>query len=80
MRANLAYWRGSAGDVAEAARATEEVLAELYRVLGPTTPKPLATRNDLAHWRGQAGRAPEAPSRKNEPKGSVASTASSGST
>ncbi|MGC5278794.1 hypothetical protein [Actinomadura citrea] len=54
-RANLAYWRGEAGDAAGAAAALQELLADLLRVLGPHHPNTLRTRHNLATWRGEPG-------------------------
>jgi hypothetical protein len=34
---------------------TEELLADVLRVLGPDHPYTLAARHNLANWRGQAG-------------------------
>ena len=53
-RANLASWRGEAGDPAGAAAAYEELLADLLRVLGPDHPNTLTTRGNLAYWTGEA--------------------------
>lgn len=44
-----------AGDLDGAASATEGVLADQLRVLGPHHPHTLYTRADLAGWHGQAG-------------------------
>ncbi|MFE5515888.1 tetratricopeptide repeat protein [Streptomyces sp. NPDC056529] len=54
-RNNLATWRGMAGDVAGAAAACADLLADRVRVLGPDHPGTLSTRNNLAVWRGRAG-------------------------
>ncbi len=54
-RANLAAWRGEAGDPAGAAAAFAELLPDIQRVLGPEHPTTLTTRNNLAAWRGEAG-------------------------
>ncbi|WP_344178952.1 tetratricopeptide repeat protein [Streptomyces albidochromogenes] len=54
-RADLARWRGAAGDVAGAATATAELLADRLRVLGPDHPDTLTARHNLASWRGVAG-------------------------
>jgi hypothetical protein len=51
-RANLAYWRGTAGDAKSAASAFEELLTDCLHVLGPEHPQTLATRANLAYWRG----------------------------
>ncbi len=53
-------WRGEAGDPAGAATATEELLADRVRVLGPDHPNTLITRNNQARWRGKTGDAPGA--------------------
>jgi hypothetical protein len=34
-RGNLAYWQGEAGDIAGAATASQELLTDQLRVLGP---------------------------------------------
>ena len=54
-RANLARWRGRAGDAAGAVAAFAELLPIRVRVLGPEHPDTLATRHNLASWRGEAG-------------------------
>jgi len=54
-RHELAYWRGEAGDVAGAAAAFEQLLADRLRVLGPDHPDTLTTRHELAWCRGEAG-------------------------
>jgi len=54
-RANLAYWRGQAGDPAGAAGAAEELLADQLRVLGPDHPNALKNRVNIAAWRGRVG-------------------------
>src|SRR5512144_719266 len=54
-RANLAYWRGEAGDPAGAAAGFADLLPERLRVLGPDHPDTLTTRANLAYWRGKAG-------------------------
>jgi hypothetical protein len=46
---------GEAGQVASAAAAFEQLLADCLRVLGPDHPHTLTTRHNLAHWRGEAG-------------------------
>jgi hypothetical protein len=46
---------GEAGNSAGAATATEELLADQVRVLGPGHLNTLVTRSDLAYWRGLAG-------------------------
>ncbi len=48
-RSNLAHWRGESGDVAGAAAALEELLADRLRVLGPDHPDTLIIRSSLAH-------------------------------
>jgi Tetratricopeptide repeat len=54
-RSNLAAWLGEAGDVAGAAQAYRELLADQLRVLGPDHPDTLLTRSNLAAWLGEAG-------------------------
>ena len=54
-RANLARWRGEAGDPAGPPPPVRELLADRLRVLGPDHPDTLTTRANLAHWRGEAG-------------------------
>jgi hypothetical protein len=54
-RANLARWRGQAGDPSGAATALEHLLADLLRVLGAGHDRTLSIRDYLAHWRGEAG-------------------------
>ncbi|MGW3692306.1 tetratricopeptide repeat protein, partial [Streptomyces sp. NPDC005149] len=44
-----------AGDVAGAAAALQDLLADYERVLGPDHPHTLTTRNNLAHLHGEAG-------------------------
>ena len=47
--------RGKAGDAACAAAASETLLADYLRVLGPDHPDTLAACHNLAYWRGEAG-------------------------
>ncbi|HEY0807000.1 MAG TPA: tetratricopeptide repeat protein, partial [Pseudonocardiaceae bacterium] len=54
-RTYIAHWRGHAGDLAGAAAACEELLADYLRVLGPDHPDTLNTRANHARWRGHAG-------------------------
>jgi hypothetical protein len=54
-RANLAHWRGAAGDPAGAAAAFAALLADRLRMLGLDHTDTLSTRGDLAYWRGRAG-------------------------
>jgi hypothetical protein len=54
-RADLAYWRGEAGDPAGAVTAFEQLLTDMHRVLGPDHAHTLTIRANLAYWRGQAG-------------------------
>ncbi|MFI2764332.1 tetratricopeptide repeat protein [Streptomyces echinatus] len=53
-RANLALWRGEAGDPDGAAAAQEELLAARLRLLGPDHPDTLTAQENLAYWRGQS--------------------------
>ncbi|WJK33339.1 FxSxx-COOH system tetratricopeptide repeat protein [Solwaraspora sp. WMMA2065] len=46
---------GNTGQVAAAATAFEELLADSVRVLGPDHPDTLTTRSNVASWRGRAG-------------------------
>ena len=46
---------GLAADAAGAAAATEELLADCLRLLGPDHPHTLTARGNLAYWRGEAG-------------------------
>ncbi|MFJ4843221.1 tetratricopeptide repeat protein, partial [Streptomyces sp. NPDC088746] len=46
---------GESGQTAAAAAATEELLADLVRVLGPDHPDTLATRGNHAYWQAEAG-------------------------
>jgi hypothetical protein len=52
-RANLAYWRGEAGDPTGAVTAFEQLLTDRLRVLGPDHPHTLSTRHNLAYWRSK---------------------------
>ena len=54
-RANLAVWRGEAGDAAGAAEQFAALLPIQERVLGPEHPNTLRTRSNLASRRGEAG-------------------------
>jgi hypothetical protein len=54
-RNTLAGWRWRAGDLAAAAAAYEDLLADASRVLGPDHPDTLATRSNLVSLRGEAG-------------------------
>jgi hypothetical protein len=54
-RANLAFWRGEAGDPAGAATDFAELLDDRLRVLGPDHPATLTARGNLARCRGEAG-------------------------
>ncbi|WP_416903891.1 hypothetical protein [Micromonospora echinospora] len=47
----MAYWQAESGDRAGAIAATERVLADQLRVLGPGHPDALTTRKNLARWR-----------------------------
>ncbi|WP_182607295.1 tetratricopeptide repeat protein, partial [Streptomyces alkaliphilus] len=53
-RHNLAHWRGEAGDPVGAITATEHLLTDMVRVLGPHHPETLTTRHNLASWRERA--------------------------
>jgi hypothetical protein len=46
---------GRGGDAAGAAAATEKLLADCLRVLGPDHPRTLTVRSSLAGWRERAG-------------------------
>jgi hypothetical protein len=52
-RNNLAHWRGHAGDPTGAATATEQLLTDRLRVLGPDHPHTLTTRSWIEYWRRQ---------------------------
>ncbi|MEU7642099.1 tetratricopeptide repeat protein, partial [Streptomyces sp. NPDC039016] len=54
-RADLAWWRGQAGDPRGAAAAYEQVVEDRLRVLGPEHPGTLAARADFAYWQAMAG-------------------------
>jgi hypothetical protein len=54
-RADVAWWRGEAGDRAGAVEAYERLLMDRLRVLGPDDPDIDTTRQALAHWRTLAG-------------------------
>ena len=47
--------RGAWGDFAGATKASEHLLKDTLRVLGPDHPATLITRHHLAYWRGMAG-------------------------
>ncbi|WP_305788200.1 BTAD domain-containing putative transcriptional regulator [Symbioplanes lichenis] len=51
-----AYWKGQAGEHAEATRRHTALLADCRRVLGPDDPLTLKVRIYLARWCGQSGR------------------------
>ncbi|MBE1485008.1 tetratricopeptide repeat protein [Plantactinospora soyae] len=55
IRHNRAYWRGEAGELASAAEATEQLLDDCLRILGPDHRTTLTARNSLARWLGEAG-------------------------
>ncbi|WP_192581153.1 tetratricopeptide repeat protein [Micromonospora noduli] len=46
---------GSTGQVSAAKAASEQLLADVLRVLGPDHPDTFATRHHIAYWRGEAG-------------------------
>ena len=54
-RGYVAYWLGQAGRPLDAARVSEQLLADQTRVLGPDDPETLTTRDHLARWRADAG-------------------------
>lgn len=54
-RADIATWRGEAGDEAGAVGALDELLPDRLRVLGPDHLQTLITRHDIANWRGRSG-------------------------
>jgi NB-ARC domain-containing protein/tetratricopeptide repeat protein len=54
-RADIATWRGEAGDEAGAVDALEKVLPDRLRVLGPDHLQTLVTRHDIANWSGRSG-------------------------
>ncbi|MEU4446954.1 tetratricopeptide repeat protein [Actinosynnema sp. NPDC050801] len=54
-RANVAFWRGRAGDPAGAAAEFQVSLADYLRVLGPDHLDTLTTRGNLARSLGEAG-------------------------
>jgi hypothetical protein len=54
-RANLAHYRGAAGDVGGAVTALEGLLDDQLRLVGADHLDTLDTRHDLARWRGEAG-------------------------
>jgi hypothetical protein len=53
--ANLAYWRGEAGDAAGAVTAYTKVLDDRLRIFGPDHPYTHRARRALARWRHRAG-------------------------
>ncbi|MBP5861391.1 tetratricopeptide repeat protein [Streptomyces sp. LBUM 1484] len=54
-RSQLAVWQAHTGDEAGAATTTEQLLADMMRILGPDHPETLEARGNLAEWRGRLG-------------------------
>ncbi|WP_156427808.1 tetratricopeptide repeat protein, partial [Thiohalocapsa sp. ML1] len=55
VRAGFAYALGESGKIEPAIAASEDLLADQTRVLGPDHPDTLTTRNNIAYCRAQAG-------------------------
>jgi hypothetical protein len=53
-RANLAVWRGRAGDPVAAATALAELLVDERRLLGAGHPEVVKSESNLAYWRERA--------------------------